>query len=320
MHQAICVYIIQAYCPPQIACRQSLVGKSSTSSTSASASTSTSSSCTPAQVDGTEEEGLLDRQGVSGYPTLKLYRGGQEVKYTGGRMAPEMVAWLDRKLGPPALPLAGLPEVEQFTAKHEVAVVGFFAEESPGLARYTEACRDYDDYGVTYPVALTTDPAAAQHFSVSDRVVLFKKFDERKVVYEGELGVQEVRDFITENAMPTVIEFNHDNAQKMFKRPNDGKSHLLVFHNRSSDTFEEEQRMMARVGKEFRKEVLFTSVDVGEEDHRRMVEFLGVRHRINNDTLPSMRIVTMRDGGAPVRYRPEDTTVTEENLRDFVTR
>ena len=115
-----------------------------------------------------------------------------------------------------------------------------------------------------------------------------------------------------------MIEFNHDNAQKMFKRPNDGKSHLLVFHNKSSSTYDGEIKMMAKVGKEFKQTVLFTSVDVEEEDHRRMVEFLGVRHRINNDTYPTMRIVTMKDSSPPVRFRPEDTSVTEENLRDFV--
>merc|ERR1712002_1134350 len=60
------------------------------------------------KVDGTEEEGLMDKHSVTGYPTLKLYRRGEMVKYTGGRMAPEMVKWLDKKIGPPAVPLAGL--------------------------------------------------------------------------------------------------------------------------------------------------------------------------------------------------------------------
>jgi len=272
------------------------------------------------KVDGTEEEGLMDKHGVTGYPTLKLYRKGEMVKYTGGRMAPEMVKWLDKKIGPPAVPLAGLKEVQGFIKDHEVAVVGFFEAGTSEYASYNAACLDYDDYGVHYPVGVTTDLEAAKHFEVKDRIVLFKKFDERQVVHTGGLGVQEIRDFITENSLPTVIEFNHENAQKMFKQPNNGKSHLLVFHNRSSDTFLAEKKMLAKVGKDFRQNVLFTSVDVGEEDHRRMVEFLGVRHRINNDSLPSMRIVTMKDSGAPVRYRPEDTTVTEDNVREFVTK
>merc|ERR1719273_659331 len=195
-------------------------------------------------------------------------------------MAPEMVAWLEKKIGAPAKELSSVKAVKDFVADNE----------------------------------------ASAHYDVKDKVVLFKKFDERKVVYEGELDTQQIRDFITENSLPIVIEFNHDNAQKMFKRPNNGKSHLLVFHNKSSTSYNEEIKMMAKVGKGFKDTVLFTSVDVEEEDHRRMVEFLGVRHRINNDTYPTMRIVTMKDSSPPVRFKPADTTVTEENARDFVTK
>jgi len=271
------------------------------------------------KVDGTEETELMDKHGVDGYPKLKLYRKGQLVPYTGGRMAPEMVAWLEKKIGPPAKELSSIKDVKNFVADHEVAVVGFFSEtDGEFIKKYNLACLDYDDYGVHYPVAVTTDGEASEHYDIKDKIVLFKKFDEKKVVYEGELDTQQIRDFITENSLPIVIEFNHDNAQKMFKRPNDGKSHLLVFHNKSSSTYDDEIKMMAKVGKEFKQKVLFTSVDVEEEDHRRMVEFLGVRHRINNDTYPTMRIVTMKDSSPPVRFRPADTAVTEENLRGFV--
>ena len=271
------------------------------------------------KVDGTEETELMDKHGVDGYPKLKLYRKGQLVPYTGGRMAPEMVAWLEKKIGPPAKELSSVKDVKNFVADNEVAVVGFFSEtDGESFKKYNLACLDYDDYGVHYPVAVTTDKEASEHYDIKDKIVLFKKFDEKKVIYEGELDTQQIRDFITENSLPIVIEFNHDNAQKMFKRPNDGKSHLLVFHNKSSSTYDDEIKMMAKVGKEFKQTVLFTSVDVEEEDHRRMVEFLGVRHRINNDTYPTMRIVTMKNSSPPVRFRPEDTSVTEENVRDFV--
>ena len=49
------------------------------------------------KVDGTEESELLDQEKVSGYPTLKLYRQGEEVAYTGGRMAPEWWTGWSRK-------------------------------------------------------------------------------------------------------------------------------------------------------------------------------------------------------------------------------
>jgi len=271
------------------------------------------------KVDGTEEETLLDKHGVTGYPTLKLYRQGELVPYTGGRMAPEMVDWLEKKIGPPAKPLESLKDVKKFVSDSQVAVVGFFEETDEGLDKYNKACLDYDDYGVHYPVGLSSDKEAMEHFGVKNKIVLFKKFDEKKVVFEGALETQAIRDFITENSLPVVIEFNHENAQKMFKPPNNQKSHLLVFHNKTESSYEDEIKMMAGVGREFKDKCLFTSVDVNEEDHRRMMEFLGVRHRINNDTFPTMRIVTMKDDSPPTRFRPEDTSVTEENVRKFVT-
>jgi len=270
------------------------------------------------KVDGTEEEVLLDAHNVTGYPTLKLYRKKNLVPYTGGRMAPEIVDWLERKIGPPAKILETVRDVKDFIDQNEVAVVGFFKEKGEDFSKYNQACQDYDDYGVNYPVGVTTDDKSLEHYDVKDKVVLFKKFDEKKTVYEGDIETQTVRDFITENALPVVIEFNHENAQKMFERPNNQKSHLLMFHNKSSDTFDEEIQLMAKVGREFKENVLFTSVDVNEEDHRRMVEFLGVRNRINNDTFPTVRIITMKDDQPPIRYKPVDNSVNEENLRNFV--
>ena len=164
------------------------------------------------KVDGTEEEALLDKHGVTGYPTLKLYRQGELVPYTGGRMAPEMVDWLEKKIGPPAQPLESLKDVKKFVGDNQVAVVGFFEETDEGLEKYNKACLDYDDYGVHYPVGLTSDNEAMEHFGVKNKIVLFKKFDEKKVVYEGALETQTIRDFITENSLPVVIEFNHENA------------------------------------------------------------------------------------------------------------
>ena len=299
-----------------------------------------------AQVDGTEQPELLERESVTGYPTLRFYRGGggdkAAIPYTGGRMAPEMVEWLERKVGPPAQLLNSLEAVQEFIKAHEVAVVGFFPnEENKGddktkekRERYLAACRDYEDSGVHYPVGLATDAAAATKYGAENKIALFKAAgggeddENRPPLFYSEpdlmaaAGPQDIRSWITANALPAVVEFNHDNAQKIFQSPNDGQSHLLVFHNRSADSFADEMKMLAKVAAEFRGSVIFVSVDVEEEDHRRMVEFLGVRHRINNDTYPTMRIVTMRSGksaGGPVRYKPKKGGgVTEAEVRQFV--
>merc|ERR1719232_1303267 len=55
-----------------------------------------------AKVDGTEQEELRSKMKIEGYPTLYFYREGEYIKYKGGRMAREMVEWVEKKIGPDA--------------------------------------------------------------------------------------------------------------------------------------------------------------------------------------------------------------------------
>jgi len=271
------------------------------------------------QVNGVEEKELLEKYKVEGYPKLFFYRNHEKIPYTGRRMAPEIKEWLEFKVSQQVKTLNSLEEVNTFIAENEVAAVGYFKEDTKEKKGYQDACIDYDDYGVHYPIGITDNAEALATVGLDNGVVLHVKFEEKPIPYSGEYTIQKIRDFITVNALPSVTEMSHDNAQKLFKAPNDGKSHLLVFHNKSVDTFQSEMEMLSKVGKEFKDKVLFVSVNVNENDHRRMIEFLGVRHRINNDTFPSMRIVQLPgSAAAPIRYKPDDTTVSEDNVRKFV--
>ena len=68
-----------------------------------------------AKVDGTEEEALRTKMKIEGYPTLYFYRQGEDepIKYAGGRMAREMVEWVEKKTGPEAEPLATADDVDK---------------------------------------------------------------------------------------------------------------------------------------------------------------------------------------------------------------
>merc|ERR1712079_390533 len=200
-----------------------------------------------AKVNGPEEEALLKKMNVKGYPTLFFYRehGDNMIDYGGGRMANEMVEWVEKKIGPEATILESTDEVKDFIADSDVAVVGFFSDlESDSAKAYKAAVKDYEEY----PCGITSDMTAAEKHNAKDgQVVLFKNFDDRRAVYEGAIAKENLLEFIQRYAVPLVIEFNHDSAQKIFRGL--VKSHLLVFVSYKSEEYETVNGILKKIGR-----------------------------------------------------------------------
>lgn len=78
------------------------------------------------KIDATVEGDLTEKHLVRGYPTLKFYRKGTQIEYTGGRQADDIVNWLLKKTGPPAKDLPTVDEAKAFIDANKVAIVGFF--------------------------------------------------------------------------------------------------------------------------------------------------------------------------------------------------
>merc|ERR1711976_97462 len=160
-----------------------------------------------AKVDGTEHEGLRDKMEVKGYPTLYFYREGEYIKYTGGRMAAEMVSWVEKKIGPAAEPLDTAQAVDEAIADSDVVVVGFFKDQKSEAAQnYLKAVKDYEEYRC----CITSDEDSMKKHNANDgEVVLFKKFDSGRAVYSGAIDKPAMLEFIQRYAIPLVVEFNH---------------------------------------------------------------------------------------------------------------
>lgn len=73
-----------------------------------------------AKVDATVEGPLAEEYQVRGYPTLKFFRNGAPVEYSGGRQAADIVSWVTKKTGPPAKDLTTVEEAEKFLKDNEV--------------------------------------------------------------------------------------------------------------------------------------------------------------------------------------------------------
>lgn len=78
------------------------------------------------KVDATIQTKLAEDNAVRGYPTLKFYRNGAPIEYTGGRQADDIVSWVLKKTGPPAKDLPTVDDAKAFIDSADVVVIGFF--------------------------------------------------------------------------------------------------------------------------------------------------------------------------------------------------
>ncbi|EDO36830.1 predicted protein, partial [Nematostella vectensis] len=261
-----------------------------------------------AKVDATAETKLGEKFQVQGYPTIKFFKDGKPSEYAGGRTAPEIVSWLNKKTGPPAKDLATADAMKDFITK-EVAVVGFFTDkESDAAKAFLSAADGIDDveFGIVSDKAI-----ASEHKVEGDKIVLFKKFDEGRNDYDGEYDFEKIQQFVKANQLPLVTEFSDETAPKIFG--GDVKHHILLFTNKTSDGFKATHEAFTGGAKDFKGKVLFVYVNTEVEDNQRIVEFFGIQ----SSELPTIRLINLADDDM-TKYKPTAAEITSENVKEFV--
>jgi protein disulfide-isomerase A1 len=77
-------------------------------------------------VDATVEQDLAKKYGVRGYPTIKFFNNGTAIEYNGGRSQNEIIAWLQKRTGPPAKEINTVDELNALKESDDVVVIGAF--------------------------------------------------------------------------------------------------------------------------------------------------------------------------------------------------
>jgi len=262
-----------------------------------------------AKVDATVETEVATKFQVQGYPTLKFFRKGSPSEYGGGRTAPEIVNWLNKKTGPPAKAIATEDELKAFIESADVVLVGFFANaESDGAKAFLEAAAAVDDT----PCGIVSDAAVAKTKEVSgDLVVLFKKFDDGRndLAVEG-LTVDAVKAHISANSLPLGVEFTQESAQKIFG--GDAKNHILLFISKKSAEFEKIHTDYKAAAAGFKGKVLFIYVDIDNGENDRILEFFGLK----KEECPTVRLINL--GEDMTKYKPDTVNLLPDGLTAFV--
>ncbi|CAL8356526.1 unnamed protein product [Boreogadus saida] len=265
------------------------------------------------KVDATEETELAQEYGVRGYPTIKFFRGGDKEapkEYSAGRQADDFVNWLKKRTGPAVTSLTEVTEAEAMIANNEVAIIGFFKDaESEDAKAFERAAESIDEI----PFAVTSDEAIFSKFEVSkDGIVLFKKFDEGRNTFDGEMTKENILAFIKTNQLPLVIEFTEQTAPKIFG--GEIKSHILMFVPKTAADFEAKMTEFKKAAEGFKGKILFIFIDSEVEDNQRILEFFGLK----KEECPAIRLITLED--EMTKFKPDSELIDAESIVAFCTR
>jgi len=262
-----------------------------------------------AKVDGTVEKDLSAKYGVKGYPTLKFFKEGKPIDYSGGRTGDDIIQWVTKKSGPPFTSLGNVEAAQTALEKNEIAVFGFFKDwESDACKTYLELTAEIDNIAF---YLVNTDVIFKEYKVTGDSIVLFKKFDEGRIDLTTDLTKQSIKEFVTVQSLPLVIEFSQETAQKVFG--GDIKTHLLFFASKKSEKFESVKDIFKTVGQEFRGKLLIVYINIDETNHDRILDYFN----LNATDCPTFRYVTFTP--ETTKYKPESSDkMTVAGLTRFV--
>ncbi|KAL2764528.1 protein disulfide-isomerase precursor [Daubentonia madagascariensis] len=263
-----------------------------------------------AKVDATEESDLAQQYGVRGYPTIKFFKNGDTAspkEYTAGREADDIVNWLKKRTGPAATTLSDGAVAESFVESSEVAVIGFFKDvESDFAKQFLQAAEAIDDI----PFGITSSSDVFSKYQLDkDGVVLFKKFDEGRNNFEGEVTKENLLDFIKHNQLPLVIEFTEQTAPKIFG--GEIKTHILLFLPKSVSDYDGKLNNFKKAAESFKGKILFIFIDSDHTDNQRILEFFGLK----KEECPAVRLITLEE--EMTKYKPESDELTAETILEF---
>jgi len=256
------------------------------------------------KVDATIETKLAEKYGIQGFPTLKFFKKGKVIEYNGGRTDTEIVSWLNKKTGPPAKIIETKEEIAKFLEPRDIAIVGFFADQESELAKtYLAVADGIDDLDFAIaPVA-----AGEAEGVTSDKIVVFKKFDDGKVEYSGE---GDLATFIRSESVALVTEFSDETAPKIFG--GEIKNHLLAFVSKKADDFKALIDAFTASAKSFKGKVLFIYIDTEVADNERILEFFGLK----KEDAPTLRLINL--DGDMTKYVPETPGIKTDDINTFV--
>ncbi|KAM9738412.1 protein disulfide-isomerase A3-like [Menidia menidia] len=174
-----------------------------------------------AKVDCTAQSETCSRFGVTGYPSLKIFRYGKDsAPYDGPRSADGIYQYMKKQTGPDSVHLKTKEAFHSFVNNYDASIVGVFSgSDSSGLAEFLKAAGLLREQ---FRFAHITDMQIAEGHSIdTESVLLFRpprlssKFEDSVVVFKDFLTISSLRRFIRDHIYGVCPHMTMENRDRL---------------------------------------------------------------------------------------------------------
>ncbi|XP_014662378.1 PREDICTED: protein disulfide-isomerase A3-like [Priapulus caudatus] len=233
-----------------------------------------------AKVDCTANQDACQKHGVSGYPTLKIFRGGElSGDYQGPREANGIVKHMRGQVGAASKEVKSVEEMEKFLENSVAGIIGFFDSETDLYKIFKKTA---DSFREEYRFAHTFDSAVGEKYGHKNNVVLFRpkrltnKFEPDSVVYDGDDTVSSVKQFISDKLHGLAGHRTRD-SEKDFKKPL-----VVVYYNvdyvRNQKGSNYWRNRVMKVAQKFEGETIYFAISSSDDFMNELEEF-GLKYK-----------------------------------------
>ncbi|XP_029282012.1 protein disulfide-isomerase A3-like [Cottoperca gobio] len=208
-----------------------------------------------AKVDCTAHSEVCSRFGVSGYPTLKIFRNGRDsAPYDGPRSADGIYHYMKKQTGPDSVHLQTEEDLQTFVSHYDASVVGVFSgADSSHLAEFLRGAgllREQFRFAHTDDLKL-----GEKHGVTSESVLLFRpprlanKFEDSVLVFKDYLTIGSLRRFIGDNIYGLCPHMTADNRDRLRVRDLLTAYYDLDYHHNTQGSNYWRNRVMKMMSK-----------------------------------------------------------------------
>jgi len=176
-----------------------------------------------AKVDATVENTLATRFGISGYPTLKIFRHGKVSEFKGDRTKKAIVKYMIKQSGNASQLKATAKAARDTISNYDISVVGYFENENVPLYKtYMDVANNLrDDYNFYHTFAKDSD-IQENSIAVFLPSYLISKYEPKwYTLSKSDASEAEITAFIKKREVPLVGELSRKSFTKRYgdKRP-----------------------------------------------------------------------------------------------------